>query len=163
MDWTIDDKQGYLLDVDLHIPPHLHDNLKEYPPAPESREITYDDFSEANKIIHQEIYGVGKKKYKSRKLVATLDDKVNYVVSGMTLQLYMKLGVEIKQINKIMTFEQRKFAAPFVRLMAQYRSEAADEGSSIRQRLFKNIPNATYGKTVQKARDLSKFLLIRFF
>lgn len=76
MNWTFDDKYGYFLDVDLRVGSEIHDKLKEFPPAAESREITYDDFSETNKIIHQEIFGVGKTTYKSRKLVATLEDKV---------------------------------------------------------------------------------------
>ena len=156
MSWSFDDDQGYILDVDLHCPPEQHVKLKEYPPAPDKREITYNDLSETNKIIHQEIFGVGKRNYKGQKLVASLEDKDNYVVHGMALQMYLKLGLKIKQVNKIITFNQKPFCAPFVQLCAKYRSEAADEGSSLRQRLFKNIPNATYGKTVQRARNLRK-------
>lgn len=74
----------------------------------------------------------------------------------MTLQMYLKLGVQIKGISKIIKFEQRPFVKSFVELMAGYRSDAVNEGSKLRPKLFKNIPNATYGKTVQRARGLSK-------
>ena len=30
-----DNETGYVLEVDLHIPEHLHDKLKEFPPCPE--------------------------------------------------------------------------------------------------------------------------------
>lgn len=156
MSWTDHDDRGYILDVDLHCPPEMHEKLKEYPPAADRREITYDCLSETNKIIHQEIFGVGKTTYKGVKLVPTLEDKDNYVVHGMALQMYLKLGLQIKQVNKIISFHQKPFCAPFVQYMAKCRSEAADEGSSLRQRLFKNIPNATYGKTVQRSRNLRK-------
>ena len=64
---------------DLHIPNHLHDQLAELPPAPDNKVITFGDLSQSNKQIHGEIYGPDKKTYKSRKLVASLEDKVNYV------------------------------------------------------------------------------------
>ena len=76
----------------------------------------------------------------------------------MTLQMYLKLGLKIKRINKILTFVQKDFARPFVEACAGFRREADEQGSKLRQRLFKNIPNATYGKTVERARDRSKFI-----
>ena len=77
MSWDFSMTQGYILDVDLSVPVEVQESLKEYPPAPEKCEISYQDLSECNKIIFQEIYGIGKTNFKSKKLVATLKDKVS--------------------------------------------------------------------------------------
>jgi len=46
-----DNEEGYILEVDLHTPEHLHDKLKEYPPCPEIMTPTEDMFSEYQKKL----------------------------------------------------------------------------------------------------------------
>ena len=46
-----DNEEGYILEVDLHIPEEIQDKLKEYPPCPEIMTPTEDMFSEYQKKL----------------------------------------------------------------------------------------------------------------
>ena len=46
-----DNETGYVLEVDLHIPEHLHDTLKEFPPGPEIMAHEEHMFSDYQKKI----------------------------------------------------------------------------------------------------------------
>ena len=45
-----DNDEGYILEVDLHIPSKLHDKFKEFPPCPESLNVTENMLSDYQKF-----------------------------------------------------------------------------------------------------------------
>ena len=97
---------GFFLKVDLHYPSSLHEKLNDYPPAPSKthpsqlssfqREMIrqnvrakHPDWSDEK--IEQE----AEKEKTSKKLIASLEDKTNYICHYRLLQKYVELGMEV--------------------------------------------------------------------
>ena len=97
---------GFFIKVDLHYPTSVHEKLNDYPPAPSKthpsnlspfqREMirqnvraSHPDWSEEK--IEEEVV----KEKTSEKLIASLEDKKNYVCHYRLLQKYVELGMEV--------------------------------------------------------------------
>ena len=80
-----DDEDGYIFEVDLHYPQHLHDAHDDYPLAPESLEIGSDMYSPVQQAAFPQTAP-------QRKLALNLRDKVRYVVHYRNLKLYLPIG-----------------------------------------------------------------------
>ena len=76
---------GYTFEVDLHVPIEYHDYFDQLPPAP----------------INQCPPGS-----KVEKLLLTLEDKKNYVIHGRLLQCFVKIGVEVIQVHRVVKYRQ---------------------------------------------------------
>ena len=85
---------GYILEVDLTYPPHLHDLHNDYPLAVERLTVTPDMLSPRSKFIAERL---GRKPTSCEKLVPNLMDKQHYVVHYRNLQLYCSLGMIVTQ------------------------------------------------------------------
>ena len=88
-----EDSKGYVLEVDLEYPPHLHESHNEYPLAPEKMVITPDMVSPQGRDLANRP-GV-KIDNKSEKFVPNLMPKSNYVLRYRNLKLYAALGLKI--------------------------------------------------------------------
>ena len=80
-----DAEDGYIFEVDLHYPTHLHDRHEDYPLAPESLVIFRSMYSSTQQAVFPE-------SAPRRKLTPNLRDKVKYVVHSRNLKLYLQLG-----------------------------------------------------------------------
>ena len=100
---------GCFLEVDLHYPPHLHEKLNDYPPAPTKtkpsilspfqREMIRQNLRAKHikdeKWTEERIEKEVDKTTLSEKLIASLEDKKNYVCHYRLLQKYVELGMEV--------------------------------------------------------------------
>ena len=90
---------GYTLEVDLEYPDELHELHNDYPLAQEKLEISQNMLSNyCSKIANE--YGV--KVGGVNKLVRNLGNKNKYVLHYRNLQLYLSLGMNLVNINKIL-------------------------------------------------------------
>jgi len=145
-----DGEEGYILEVDLLYPENLHYKHNDYPLAPYQGSVNFSDLSEyAQKLCTS---STGKTKYKSEKLLTSLENKKNYVVHIKNLVLYTKLGMICTKIHRILKFKQKAFLKPFIDKCTLARKNAA---SSFDNGLFKKISNSCYGKTIENVRDYS--------
>ena len=139
--------EGYVLQVDLRYPPNLHDLHNLYPLAPEQMKITSKMHSPYLKSLLKK-HGLNRMP-SSSKLVTNLQDKKGYIVHYRTLQTYLKLGLEITAIHKILAFNEEPWARPYVELNTLKRKHAK---TVFEQDMFKLMLNSFFGKCMENVR-----------
>ena len=98
-----DAEDGYIFEVDLHYPTHLHDRHDDYPlppPHPESLVIYRSMYSSTQQAVFPE-------SAPQRKLTPNLRDKVKYVVHYRNLKLYLQLGLVVTEVHRVLTISTR--------------------------------------------------------
>ena len=123
----VDNDIGYVLEVDLKYPEHLHDKHNDYPLAPERFKVGKDE-----------------------KLCGTFYDKKNYVVHIKNLKFYLEQGLELTKINRVIEFKQSNWLEDWINLNTTFRTNATNE---FEKDYFKLMNNAVFGKTMENVRD----------
>ena len=96
-------KNGWILEVDLEYPAELHEQHNSYPLAPEKKVVKKECMSDYQKRLMKDL---DLKPPESEKLLLTLEDKSNYVVHYRNLQFYLKQGMKLKRVHRVLEFEQ---------------------------------------------------------
>jgi hypothetical protein len=118
----LDGDTGYILECDLHYPKKLHNKHANLPLAPEVVEISFENLSPyaRNALLKSD----NKKKYKDVKLTATFHDRIDYVVHGKNLQLYLNLGMKLTKIKRVLKFKQDTFIAKYIQKCTSARQKS---------------------------------------
>jgi len=144
---------GYIIECDLSYPDHLHDAHNDYPMAPEHLTVTRAILSDyAVSLLDPD-----RPWEPSKKLVPNLLNKTKYVAHYRNLQLYTKHGVVITKIHRILSHTQRAWLKPWIDLCNEQQKAARSEFESD---LAKLQANATFGKTMEQARNRVNVRLI---
>ncbi|KAL9957602.1 hypothetical protein ACROYT_G034521 [Oculina patagonica] len=148
-------KTGWILEVDLEYPAELHEEHNRYPLAPEKKKINKDLFSPyQNKLIKD----LDLDPPDSEKLVLTLEDKSNYVVHYRNLQFYLKQGMKLKKVHKVIEFEQECWMEPYIRMNTEFRKKAKND---FEKNFYKLMNNSVFGKTMENLRNRVDIKLVR--
>ena len=147
---------GYILEVDLVYPENLHVKHSDFPLAPIKKKIKYDELSPYNQNI-QRSSDMKNLFSNAEKLVQTLEDKKNYVIHFELLKLYLKLGLKLTKIHRVLRFEQRAFMKSFIEFNIDRRKAANTEFESNN---LKMANNALYGKTIENVFKRRKVRLV---
>jgi hypothetical protein len=159
IDWSLIDTEdyiGYILEVDLKYPKHLHNLHSNFPLAPENIEISFNNLSPYSQNVYFDLKK--KKKFKEKKLLSTLQPKYNYIIHFKNLKLYLQLGLKLTHIHRVLRFHQKKILAPFIEKCTEARKASK---TKFEQDQFKKIANCCYGKTIQNVRNYSKTIFAR--
>ena len=149
----IDYHQGFILEVDLICPPEIHSNLASLPPLPYHKTIRYNDLSPYSQDILNKLKTAKiAKQYKSEKLVTDVNNKEKYVLHYRMLQMYLKMGLKLAKVHRVIKFEQRRYLKPYIDYCTEQRIKAVAQGDSFNALLWKLAMNAVYGKFLQNAR-----------
>ena len=133
----------YILDVNLDYPTRLHDSHSDYPVAVQKKMVESEQLSPFNLKFLAE----NKEKFKSsQKLIPDLHHKENFVCSLNNLQFYIKQGLELKQINRVLVSEQAKFMESFIKFNSDKRQESKTD---FERDFFKLTNNSVYGKFIE--------------
>ena len=140
----IDCEQEFILEVDMICPPDKHSDLASLPPLPYHKTLTFDKLSS----YCQEILNVLKsekeaKKYTAKKLVTDVTNKNKYIIHYRMLQMYFKMGLQLKKIHRIIKFEQRRYLKPYIDCCTTQRIDAVESGDSFNALLWKVAINAS--------------------
>lgn len=124
-----DSEIGYIFEVDLDYPQHLHDAHKDYPLCAETRTIpnTKND----------------------QKLLLTLFDKRNYVLHYRMLQFVLQQGLILRKIHRVLQLNQSKWMKPYIDLNTELRTKATN---NFEKNFYKLLCNSIYGKTLEDVR-----------
>jgi hypothetical protein len=136
---------GFIMEVDLEYPEHLHDLHDNYPLAPEHVNITGDMLSPHQRKLAEDL----KVKVGGKKLCTTLHSKKNYILHYRTLKTYLELGMKITKVHRVLKFKQSDWLKPYIDLNTRLRIQASTKfGVS----LAKLMNNAFFGKTCEDVR-----------
>ena len=91
---------------------------------------------------------------KTKKLLQTLHDKSNYTIHYELLQLFVRLGLKVKKVHRVLKFEQEAWLDTYITL-----NTTSDKLEKIfEEDLYKLLNNCAYGKTCESKR---KRMLVR--
>ena len=145
----------YILEVDLEYPPHLHDQHNDYPLAVEKKTIEESELSPFNK----EFLKLHKEKFKpTQKLCPDLKLKSKYVCCLKNLQFYLKHGLQLTKIHRVMSAYQSAFMKNFIDFNSGKRAEATSKNDQDR---FKLMNNSNYGKLIEDLRKRSNVDVVK--
>jgi hypothetical protein len=133
---------GFFIKGSFVIPAERHDYLNDLPPLPERRVIKEHWLSEEQKARRP--------KHAPRnptKLITTLFEKTDMMVDLKHLQLAIQLGVRVKEINCVYSFDQEAWLASYIMYMAEKRKTAKTKYLSM---LFKLFCNSVYGNLIKR-------------
>ena len=142
----VDADIGYILECDLNYPPTLHDSHNHYPLAPEHMIVTYDMLSPYAKSLQDP----DRPWIPAKKLIPNVMDKSKYVCHYRNLQRYVKYGLIVTKIHRILSFTQKPWLRPWIELCNEQRRAAR---SVFESDLAKLQANATFGKTLEQVRN----------
>ena len=145
---------GYILEVDLEYPEELHDAHNAYPLAPERMVVQKEWMSE----YQHSLLGVGVAPTEVEKLVPNLRNKERYVLHYRNLQLYLSMGMRLKNVHRALSFNQSPWMEPYIRMNTELRKKAT---SDFEKDLYKLMNNSVFGKTMENLRKRVNVKLVR--
>lgn len=93
MELDPNNETGYIFEVDLEYPSHLHDLHDKLPFCPENKETP---------------------NCKTKKLILDLNAKTKYAIHLMNLQQCLKHGLILKNVYRVLSFSQSKWMKPYI-------------------------------------------------
>lgn len=152
---TPDDSEiGYVLEVDLQVPLHLHDKFNQYPLAPEHCLVQNDELSPESKEL---LSRLNVKHNPVQKLVPNLRDKKNYVLHYRNLKLYTDEGLIVTDVHKVLEFKQKPWLKSYIDFNTEKRKEAKN---SFEKSFYKLCNNSVFGKTIESIRKRTSVQLV---
>ena len=151
---------GYLFDVDLDYPESLHDRTADFPLAPESGEVTQDMLSPYMKDFYarlSEVRGTSANFKSCRKLLLTQQHKTDYICHFAILRFYLKMGMVLKRVNRVIRFKQRRFLKPYIDYNSEKRARASN---AFEKDFYKLKNNCLFGKTMEDVRKRQDYRLV---
>ena len=108
-----DGTRGFAIEIDCHIPEHLHDKFRDLPIFPEKIKINESMISERTRVIRTAKFG-GVGTFNDERLAPNLLPKKNYICHVSALKTYIELGGVIDRIHRGVEFNQSKWLAPYI-------------------------------------------------
>ncbi|XP_047513543.1 uncharacterized protein LOC125055226 isoform X3 [Pieris napi] len=126
-DFNVSDESevGFILEVDLEYPVHLHDKHSDLPLCPEN--ISVGDINDI-------------------RLILNLRKKTNYVIHYRNLVQCLKMGLTLIKVHRILKFKQSPWLKTYIDLNTQLRTKA---NSEFEKDFYKLMNNAVFGKTME--------------
>ena len=160
IDWleqTDDQEYGYIVEVDLVYPPHLHTRHASLPLAPVNMTLRSEHLSQYS-LDCLETFGHRKDRFSSQKLVGHFLPRKNYTCHYMNLKTYLELGMQLTRVHRAIGFRQEPFLKKYVESTCAKRAAAR---TSFEKNVQKLMNNAVYGKTIQNDRKFLHVSLCR--
>ena len=126
--------KGYIFEVDVKYPKRLHNLHSDLPFLSERMEVN-----------------------KCKKLVCNLFNKKKYVAHINTLKQALNHGLKLKNIHRVIEFNQEAWLKPYIGMNTELRKLAKND---FEKDLFKLMNNSVFGKTMENIRKHRDIKLI---
>ena len=147
--------QTGIYEVDIEIPKELHDKFADCPLCPEIKNILEDMLSEYQKYLNDKLNI--KYNEKDKKLILDLLPKKNYKVYYKNLEYYLKSGLKVTKVYRILTFDENPFLKEYINLNTELRKNSKND---LEKDLFKLMNNAIFGKSMENVLNRSNIKLV---
>ena len=117
---------GYVFEVDLDYPVSLHDITGSYPLAPETLTVREEYLSPSSLEMKKKL-SLPKQNNVIKKLVPNVWHKRKYVTHLKILQYYLKRGMFLRQIHRVLQFKQKSWLSDFVDINTEKRRESKSD------------------------------------
>jgi len=131
-----DSEIGYILEVDIEYPKHLHKIHNDFPFLPLS------ECPPNSKV---------------EKLLTTLKSKKNYIVHYKNLKQAIANGIKVTKIHRAISFSQSKWMASYIKLCTTMRVESKNE---FEKNFWKLLINSVFGKCMENVRARTSIQLV---
>ena len=148
-------KKGWILEVDLEYPVELHKEHNSYPLAPEKKVVKKENVSDYQNNLIKEL---DLKLPDSKKLLLTLEDKKDYVVHYENLKFYLKQGMKLRRVKRVLEFEQECWMELYIRMNTEFRKQAKND---FEKNFYKLMNNSVFGKTMENLRNRVDIKIVR--
>ena len=138
---------GYVLIVDLIYPDSIKYKSKNFPFCPENKKINPDNFTEYMKEHVPNPFRP------TSKLICDQTNKEYYIVHYRNLKFYMRMGMIIKKVHRIVSFDQSPWLQAYIDYNTQKRAQA---DSDFIKDYHKNLICSFFGKTMEDVRNRIK-------
>ena len=118
--------EGYFLEVDIEYPKQSWRSHKDLPFLTERRKL--------EKVV---------------KPVCSIEDKEKYVMHIIALKQPLNNGLKIKNVHRVIKFQQKAWLKPYIDMNTKLRKEAKNE---FEKDFFKLMNNSVFGKTMENVR-----------
>lgn len=152
--------RGYILEVDLECPQDLefHKYFSDYPLAPQTQKIAYKDLSPYSKKCFSRLYPFKKKEsFTAEKLTSNFLPKKKYSVHYLLLAFYLRMGMKMTKIHRVLTFIQQPYFDHFMQILSEKKSGYPPK--SLGAKRLKTVMCSQYGKQIENLRN---YLLAKF-
>ena len=147
MNYDVDGNKGCFVECDLEYPDELHDLHNDYPLAPERTNVNKNELSnyQLNQLeIHNEKFNE-----KIEKLIPNLKNKTKYITHIKNLQYYIKKGLKLVKVHRVLQFTQSKWLKKYIDFNTNQRKNCK---SDFEKDMYKLMNNAVFGKTMENVR-----------
>lgn len=146
--------KGYIVEADLHYP--FNPAHESFPLCPENTVIPLEDMSPLSQRCLKQ-FGGAAGMARQRRLVGHFGPRTKYTLHSRLLRFYLRNGMKLVKVHKVLEFEQRPFLKEFVDFMIEARKNATTEHEKL---LYKLFLNSTYGRTIMnKFKYLQAFII----
>ena len=143
---------GYVLIVDLIYPDNIKYKTKNFPFCPENKTINPVNFTEYMRE-HEP-----KPHRPTSKLISDQTNKEYYILHYRNLKFYLRMGMIIKKVHRIVSFDQSPWLAKYIDYNTKKRAEAK---SDFMKDYHKNLICSFFGKTMEDVRNRIKIEFVK--
>ena len=135
-----DNNIGYFVMVDLKYPKEIKRHTKDYPLCPEIKIPNENEFSNYMNNNKPD-------KYKPvKKMILDQNDKYNYITHYRNLKFYIRMGMVITKVHKIVSFRQSLWLKEYIDFNTKRRAISESEA---KKEFHKLMINSFFGKTME--------------
>jgi hypothetical protein len=150
-----DNEVGYVLECDLLYPKNYMKNINMYPLAPETLLITQDLISPYCQSFNNR--HVDCKKKKKKNLCPNLSDKTKYICYYRNLKFYVKMGMKLAKIHRVVSFTQKNWMALYIQFNTEKRKAAKTD---FFVNFWKLMNVQLFGKPIEQCRNRKDLKLV---